>query len=188
MQLIGFLIVGALVVLLVVLTWNRERWQEASMKAGMQFGLLHPAIGAVVGGLAWIVIAGVLTWRGFVIFAADHGASLASAAAAALLSLAAVGTWAYAFAREYDVPPVVGRVMFWFSSLTALAAAGAFTNSLSLAIQVFCISLVGAFVVAMTPLMVVGWWRGRRDQSLRAVMSARAMTLLSGVRPKRRAG
>ena len=111
---------------------------------------------------------------------------MVAAIAGGLLSLAAVATWAYAYIRDYDLPPMVGRMLLWFSLLTGVALAGAFTKSLPIPLQVFCLTGDLAFVAAMLPLLVFGWWKGRRNPTMRAVMSSRAMTFLSGARPRHR--
>lgn len=186
MQLLNIAIVFAVVAVALVVGWNRNRLQEGSYELGTKFGLAHPALGAVVVALAWAFIAAVVVWRLVVIFQADHGSSWIAASIATLISFVAVGVWAYAFSRDYDLPPAIGRLLFGFPLLVALAVVGGFTPSLPLGVQVFCISMVTAFVAAMIPLLVYGWWRGRQEPEMRVVMSNRAMTFLSGKRPRPR--
>jgi len=180
------LLLLALVVLFLVLVWNRDRLDGAAFDLGARFGLAHPTVGAFIGLVVWIGIGALLIWRAVAVFKADDGASVVAATGGATLSLAAVATWAYAYTRDYALSPVVGRILFWFSLLTGVAVAGAFTNSLPIPLQVFCLTLDLAFVAAMVPLMVFGWWRGRRDPAMRTAMSSRAMTFLSGTRPRQR--
>jgi hypothetical protein len=180
------LLVLGLVVLFLVLVWNRDRLDGAAFDLGARFGLAHPTVGAFIGLAVWIGIGALLIWRAVPVFKAGDGVSVIAGITGASLSLAAVATWAYAYTRDYDLPPMVGRFLFWFSLLTGVAVAGAFTNSLPIPLQVFCLTLDLAFVAAMVPLLVLGWWRGRRDPTMRAVMSSRAMTFLSGTRPRHR--
>ena len=185
MTLRGAVAIAVLAIVFLALWWGKERVQRDSFEWGWKFGQVHTDLAAAAFGLVWAALGGFVIWRAVGGVASDRGSSAVPGAAASVLSLAVVGIWAYAHSRDYDLPPWVGRFLWAYAVLQGLALVVAFGGyPFPQPVEVFCLSMIATYVIALTPLIAVGWWRGRKDPARREAAGLRALRFVSS-RPSR---
>lgn len=140
-----------------------------------------PDIGLLFGVVV-IAVIGVVFARHTVSVVGGHDASaLIGACVGAVVGIGGIGLWAYAYTQNYEVSPPAVRLIQGYGLLTFAATIAAFIGELlPPTAQGFSASIVTITLLALIPLTVVGWWRGRKDSEIRELLGMKAFMLLRG--------